>query len=106
LAKNLNNKEKSHAEMIEALNGSYATIMGQLNWLVVKTRPDLAYAVFRLQRYTRAPLEYDNKAVKRLLYYLYSHDLSLQLGLKPELEEEIYVDIAFQDHEDSKLTAA
>jgi hypothetical protein len=106
LAKNLDDEEKSHAEAMEALNGSYATIMGQLNWLVVKTRPDLAYAVFRLQRYTRAPLEYDNKAVKRLLRYLRSHDLSLQLGLKPEVKEEIYVDAAFQDHEDGKSTGA
>jgi hypothetical protein len=64
LAKNLDDEEKSHVEAMEALNGSYATIMGQLNWLVVKTRPDLAYVVFRLQRYTRALLEYDNKAVK------------------------------------------
>ncbi|CEL09510.1 hypothetical protein ASPCAL12645 [Aspergillus calidoustus] len=87
-------------------NEPYASLLGQLNWLVVKTRPDIAYAVFRLQRYMQKPLTYDVKAAKRILRYLRSNNLALQLGLKPEEAEEVYVDAAHQDHESGHSTAS
>jgi hypothetical protein len=84
---------------------SYATLMGKINWLVVKTRPDLQYAVFRLQRYMHQPLKYDICAAKRILRYLRGNAYELVLGQEPSKAEEIYVDAAFQDHETGHSTA-
>ena len=83
---------------------SYNMLMGQLNWLVVKSRPDIQYPVFRLQRYMHQPLQYDVKAAKRILRYLRGSAYNLVLGCKPEKAESIFVDAAFQDHETGHST--
>jgi hypothetical protein len=51
-------------------NNQYASVIGMLLYLAVCTRPDIAYAVSTLSRYTAAPLQADLNAVTRVLGYL------------------------------------
>ncbi|GJV52481.1 zinc finger, CCHC-type containing protein [Tanacetum coccineum] len=56
----------------------YLRIIGMLMYLMTGTRPDLAYAVSRLSRYTSNPSYAHWKAITRVLYYLrYSRDYGL-----------------------------
>ncbi len=48
----------------------YASMIGMLLYLAVCTRPDIAYAVSTLSRYTAAPLQADLKAATRIFGYL------------------------------------
>lgn len=48
----------------------YASMIGMLIYLAVCTRPDIAYAVSTLSRYTAAPLQADLKAATRVFGYL------------------------------------
>ncbi|GJY51077.1 retrovirus-related pol polyprotein from transposon TNT 1-94 [Tanacetum coccineum] len=53
----------------------YSRIIGMLMYLMTGTRPDLAYAVSRLSRYTSNPSYGHWKAITRVLHYLrYSRD--------------------------------
>ena len=49
---------------------SYASIVGMLLYLSMHTRPDLAFAVSQVSRFTSDPREPHNKAVKYILRYL------------------------------------
>ncbi|GJV19018.1 NB-ARC domains-containing protein [Tanacetum coccineum] len=56
----------------------YSRIIGMLMYLMTGTRPDLAYAVSRLSRYTSNPSYAHWKAITRVLHYLrYSRDYGL-----------------------------
>ncbi|KAL0551779.1 hypothetical protein IC582_010868 [Cucumis melo] len=48
----------------------YAKIIGSLMYLINYTRPDIAYAVSRLSRYTHNPDRYHWDALRHLLRYL------------------------------------
>jgi hypothetical protein len=48
----------------------YASMIGMLLYLAVCTRPDIAYAVSTLSRYTAAPLQADLNAATRVFGYL------------------------------------
>jgi hypothetical protein len=84
----------------------YTCILGRLNWLVTKTRVDIAHAVFQLQRHMKEPLKYDVKAVKTLLRYLKRRRHALKLASDHSVGMEVYVDAAHQDHADGKSTEA
>nr|GEV20226.1 zinc finger, CCHC-type [Tanacetum cinerariifolium] len=56
----------------------YSRIIGMLMYLMTSTRPDLAYVVSRLSRYTSNPSNAHWKAITRVLHYLrYSRDYGL-----------------------------
>ena len=49
---------------------NYRSIIGKLNYLEKSTRPDIAYAVYQLARYSSQPKESHGEAVKWLVKYL------------------------------------
>nr|GEW94876.1 zinc finger, CCHC-type [Tanacetum cinerariifolium] len=56
----------------------YSRIIGMLMYLMMSTRPDLAYDVSRLSRYTSNPSNAHWKAITKVLHYLrYSRDYEL-----------------------------
>lgn len=83
----------------------YLHIVGQFNWLTTKTRPDIAYAVSRLQRKSAKPNVTDMKACKSLLRYLKGQRcLGIALGVKPHEGLAVYVDSSYADNDDGKST--
>lgn len=83
----------------------YIHILGQLNWLSTKSRPDIAFAVSRLQRKSSKPSSIDVQAAKSLFRYLKGHkDLGITLGFNPNEGLCVYVDSSFADNEDGRST--
>ncbi|KAJ9543763.1 hypothetical protein OSB04_023470 [Centaurea solstitialis] len=66
----------------------YSRIIGSLMYLMSCTRPDLAYAVSRLSRYTSNPSVEHWKSITRLLRYLrYTREYGLHYGRYPAVIE-------------------
>ncbi|GJY76411.1 retrotransposon protein, putative, ty1-copia subclass [Tanacetum coccineum] len=66
----------------------YSRIIGMLMYLMIGTRPDLAYAVSRLSRYTSNPSYAHWKAITRVLHYLrYIRDYGLHYDRHPAVIE-------------------
>ncbi|KAJ0754654.1 putative RNA-directed DNA polymerase [Helianthus annuus] len=66
----------------------YSRIIGSLMYLMTCTRPDLAYAVSRLSRYTSNPSEDHWKAITRVLRYIrYTRDYGLHYTRDPAVIE-------------------
>jgi hypothetical protein len=83
----------------------YQSIVGMLNWLAVKTRPDIRFAVTRLQHRLAKPTFSDYKAMLHVVKYLRSHpDLAIVLGRTDELRFHAHTDASHADWEDSKST--
>lgn len=83
----------------------YQRITSKLNWLTTKTRPDITYATFQLQRQNAAPTTKDMKAAKHLLRYLQGNLIEIILG-GGTMGIEAYINASFQDYEDGKSTKA
>ena len=65
------------------LRSTYATIIGKLMFLMLGTRPDIAYAVGALSQFNSNPTEEHMSAVKRVLRYIKgtaNHGLYYQAG--------------------------
>jgi hypothetical protein len=83
----------------------YQSIVGMLNWLAVKTRPDIRFAVTRLQHRLVKPTFSNYKAMLHVMKYLRSHpDLAIVLSRTDELRFHAYIDASHADWEDSKST--
>jgi hypothetical protein len=54
-------------------HSTYRSIVGQLLWISIVTRPDLTHVVSLLTRYVSAPLQYHMDAAYRVLQYLSHH---------------------------------
>ena len=68
-------------EIIEMKDTPYSEAIGSLMYLMVSTRPDIAYAISVLSRYSSCPSRRHWKGVKRVFRYLKgTMNLSLQLG--------------------------
>ncbi|GKD53452.1 zinc finger, CCHC-type containing protein [Tanacetum coccineum] len=66
----------------------YSRIIGMLMYLITSTRPDLAYVVSRLSRYTSNPSVSHWKALTRVLYYLrYNRDYGIHCDRYPAVIE-------------------
>ncbi|GJX63214.1 hypothetical protein Tco_0296114 [Tanacetum coccineum] len=66
----------------------YSRIIGMLMYLMIGTRPDLAYAVSRLSMYTSNPSYVHWKAITRVFHYLrYSRDYGLHYDRHPAVIE-------------------
>jgi Reverse transcriptase (RNA-dependent DNA polymerase) len=84
----------------------YMTAIGCLMYIAVSTRPDIAFAVNLLARYTTDPCERHWKGVKRILRYL-KHTADLGIHFKRHTKEEklsllVYTDAAETDTVNSK----
>ncbi|GKA38822.1 retrovirus-related pol polyprotein from transposon TNT 1-94 [Tanacetum coccineum] len=76
------------------------------NGLVLSTRPDLAYAVSRLSRYTSNPSDAHWKAMTRVLHYLrYSRDYGLHYDRYPAVIEGYSDANWISDIKDSRSTS-
>lgn len=73
----------------------YQSLVGRLNWLTTKTRPDLRHAMFRLQRRMHAPTTVDAKALK-VVYRHLRDTITYGITLVPDHTKGIedYVDAA------------
>nr|GEZ84025.1 zinc finger, CCHC-type [Tanacetum cinerariifolium] len=66
----------------------YSRIIGMLMYLMTSSRPDLAYAVSRLSRYTSNPSKAHWKAITMVLHYLrYNRDYGLHYYRHPAVIE-------------------
>ncbi|KAI2946038.1 hypothetical protein CBS147343_9645 [Aspergillus niger] len=83
----------------------YQSLVGRLNWLTTKTRPDIRHATFRLQRRMNTPTTADAKALKIVYRYLKrSIPYGITLATDHTKGIEVFVDAAHADHEDGKST--
>ncbi|GJR82221.1 pol polyprotein [Tanacetum coccineum] len=84
----------------------YSRIIGMLMYLMTGTRPDLAYAVSRLSRYTSNPSYAHWKAITRVLNYLrYSRDYGLHYDRHPAVIEGYSDANWISDIKDSRSTS-
>ena len=85
----------------------YRTLLGELMYLMVQTRPDLAYSVSKLAQFMSNPREEHWTALKRVLRYLQS---TQELGIcysrsKGELTLSAWTDASWgEDPDDSRST--
>jgi hypothetical protein len=83
----------------------YQSIVGMLNWLAVKTRPDIRFAVTRLQHRLAKPTFADYNAMQHVVKYLRRRpDIGIVLGRTDELRFYAHTDASHTDWEDSKST--
>ena len=72
------------------------SIVGMLQYLAMNTRPDIAYAVSQVARFTHDPREPHVKAVKQIIRYLKAtKDKGLVLKPNKTLTLDAYVDADF-----------
>ncbi|XP_076896146.1 uncharacterized protein LOC143549014 [Bidens hawaiensis] len=84
----------------------YSRIIGSLMYLMTCTRPDLAYAVSRLSKYTSNPSEEHWKSITRLLRYLrYTRDYGIHYNRDPAVIEGYSDSNWISDIKDSKSTS-
>ncbi|EED13506.1 hypothetical protein TSTA_097620 [Talaromyces stipitatus ATCC 10500] len=81
----------------------YQKIVGSLNWLEFKTRPDICFAVRFLQWKQKEPIKDDMERTKGVLRYLRAHsNLGLTLNKDPKRGLQLFTDSSFADHPDGK----
>ncbi|MBC7870646.1 MAG: DDE-type integrase/transposase/recombinase [Chitinophagaceae bacterium] len=80
----------------------YQSILGSLMYLSTTTRPDLAYALGKLSRYSHNPSQAHMKALKHVLRYLSgTKDMRLCLGGDSDTTQiKCYVDASYADDPD------
>ena len=83
----------------------FLSVVGSMNWLAVKTRPDIRYTTTRLQHRSAKPTNADYDAMIHLCRYLKKHDnLGIVLGRVKELSFIAYADASYADWQDRKST--
>ncbi|KAG0158427.1 hypothetical protein PDIDSM_5941 [Penicillium digitatum] len=76
----------------------YQSVVGMLNWLAVKTRPDIRFAVTRLQHRLANPTFEDLHAMQHVVKYLrHMPDVGITLGRTQELRFYAHVDASHAD---------
>ena len=93
-------KKKSESEnVIDEKDFQYSAIVGELNYIALKTRPDLAYTMIKLSENMSAPTERHVNAVKQTLRYLQgTKHLKLhyeKVGNQKQIHLEVYTDSNF-----------
>jgi hypothetical protein len=87
----------------------YAQLLGELQYVVNATRPDITYAINRLASYTANPDLQHQTALKCVLHYLSgTRNYGITYKNIPNAEPTFlgYVDAAFIDREDKKSTSS
>ncbi|KAI2732949.1 hypothetical protein DTO013E5_10235 [Penicillium roqueforti] len=83
----------------------YQTVVGMLNWLAIKTRPDIRFAVTRLQHRLATPTFSDLEAMRHVVKYLrHNPKTGLIFGKSDELQFIAFTDASHADWTDSKST--
>ena len=93
-------------------SNSYASLLGELQFLLNATRPDISYAVNRLAAYTANPSLQHVSAIKRLLRYLKgTKNLAIKYSVQKDqyLQDQNlffgYADAAYANTDDYKSTS-
>jgi hypothetical protein len=95
-----NNKEGDPNSSLD-----YIELTGKLNWLSIKTRPDITQSIARLQRRSSSPTDADFDAVKRIYRYLKSYPrYGIVLGQIPTQPLTAFVDASYADCEKGRST--
>ena len=83
----------------------YRSLIGRLNWLTVETRPDIKFAVMKLQHRSAAPTTNDIQAVRQVYRYLKgTTELCITLGRIQDTTFFAYADASHGDWPDAKST--
>ena len=84
----------------------YQSAIGSLMYLMVGTRPDLAFCVGRLAKFVSCPTELHWECVKRVLRYLiHTKELGLVYGgTKADLTPEVFVDADWAGDEEGRVS--
>ncbi|KAJ5963983.1 uncharacterized protein N7479_003859 [Penicillium vulpinum] len=83
----------------------YRSIVGRLNWLAVETRPDIKFAVMKLQHRAANPTERDLQAARQVYCYLKrTKDFAITLGCVKDQRFYAYTDTSHGDWPDKKST--
>jgi hypothetical protein len=81
----------------------YMSKVGAVQYLTIKTRPDLTYAIGRCAMHLKDASENDMKAINRILRYIYhTKDIPLQFGGIVEGKLLSFVDASYASHSDRK----
>ena len=85
----------------------YQSVIGSLMYLMLGTRPDLAYAVGKLSRFSSNPSIAHFEALDRVLKYLFAYpDLAIKYEQVGDVQPEAFVDADYAgDTSDRKSTA-
>ena len=94
----------------EKVTAPYREIMGSLNYAMIGTRPDIAFAVGLLSRFNRDPRMPHYAAAKTILSYLKgTADVGLLLGKRQSEKENrstCYVDSSYADDFDTRRSTS
>ncbi|KAJ6094415.1 hypothetical protein N7467_001928 [Penicillium canescens] len=83
----------------------FLSVIGSMNWLAVKTRPDIRCTTTRLQHRSAKPTNADYDAMIHLGRYFKKHDnLGIVLGRVKELRFIAHADASHADWQDRKST--
>ena len=90
---------KTDVPLDDIATQQYQAAIGSLIYLMLGSRPDLAYAINKLTQYSSAPTERHWKAVKRVLRFVkYTIHTSLILGKRSDNDPLVgYFDAAYMD---------
>ncbi|KAJ5855316.1 uncharacterized protein N7529_009260 [Penicillium soppii] len=101
------NWSEGHKDATSTLedNDDYLSVVGSLNWLVIRTRPDIRFYVTKLQHKSANTTIHDQEAMVQVLRYLREHpDRAITLGKKKELQFYAYADASHGDNLNYKST--
>jgi hypothetical protein len=97
--------EDPAAMLDEEYYDRFLSIVGSLNWLAVKTRPDIRYAVTKLQHRSSKPTNDDYEAMIHLCRYIKRYDsIGIELGKVKDLRLMAHADASHADWHDRKST--
>ena len=92
---------------VRECSNSYAQLLGELQFLMNATRPDIAYVVNRLASYTANPSMQHTTVLKRILRYLSeTRSYGITYSLNPQYPALLgYADAVYANADNLKLTS-
>lgn len=98
-------KPSTNSDLIDPTEFQHHT--GCLNWLSIKTRPDITFTVMKLQQRNSTLTKHDLEAVFQVYQYLQTTQFSsIVLGMKANQKLLGYMDTSHADNIDGKSTSA
>ena len=83
----------------------YQYLVKKINWLVIKTQPDIKNIVFLFQYRINIFIKADQRAVTNILRYLKAIDyLEIELAADYIYRLKIYINTAYQNYKNRKST--
>jgi hypothetical protein len=97
-------------------HSKYRSIVGELMWISMITRIDIAHIANQLSRYVSSPLEYHLQAAYRVLQYLYHHRKEQLIfkgnprrstnAFSSPFDIKIYTDSDYADERDDRVSVS